>query len=83
MKDKSDSLYIAARHRIAAYGDKSVVRSLSHYYYQHRGANRLCEDKRKFKDDLETYKAIRATVGVGGDVDENDLASVLFLCSLK
>jgi hypothetical protein len=83
LRRQSDASYYEAQHKIAAFGDDSVVKAISHYYSKYAGADRSCPNKEKFRADTETYKAIRKTLGVGGRVTDEHLANLLFQCSLK
>ncbi len=83
LKRESDASYITARLRIAAFGDERVVKALSTYYFRFMNSSTPCRDKEKFRSDTQTYKAIRNTLGVGGSVSDEQLANIVFLCSLE
>lgn len=83
LKRQSDGSYYEAQHKIAAFGDDSVVKAMGRYYVEHLGAKTPCADKEKFRADAKTYKAIRTTLGVGGRVTDQEVATLLFKCSLK
>jgi hypothetical protein len=83
LRRQSDASYYEAQHKIAAFGDDDVVKAISHYYTKYTGADRSCPNKEKFRADTKTYKAIRKTLGVGGKVSDEQLANLLFQCSLK
>ncbi len=83
LKRESDASYVIARHKIAAYGDERVVKAMSDYYSKYFEAAKPCENKDKFRSDAHIYKAIRHTLGVGGVVSDEELANVVFLCSLR
>lgn len=80
---ESDLEYTKARHKIAAYANASVVTAMSRYYHDYMGAKRLCSNPGKFRADVQIYREIRNTLGVGGQVSDDDLAVVLFDCSLR
>ena len=80
---ESDAAYIVARHKIAAFGDKRVVEALGDYWARYGGASASCGDTEKFRSDLRIYTALRQTMGAGGNVSDDQLARVMFLCSLK
>lgn len=80
---ESDLEYTKARHKIAAYANASVVTAMRLYYHNYMGADQLCSNPEKFRADVQIYRAIRNTLGVGGPVSDDDLAVVLFHCSLR
>ncbi|HEV8582765.1 MAG TPA: sulfite exporter TauE/SafE family protein [Thermoanaerobaculia bacterium] len=80
---ESDASYIVAQHKIVVFGDERVVAALSNYYYSTSGANRPCDNRKKFKADIATYRALRDTLGVRGRVSDEQLSRILFQCSLK
>lgn len=84
LREKSDESYTAARQKIAAFGDAAIVEALSAYYSKYKGASRSCEPKEKFASDTKIYAAIRNTLGASrGSVSDEQIANVVFLCSLK
>jgi hypothetical protein len=83
LRNKSDDLYVSARLKIAAFGDAEIVKALSDYYYKYGGAARPCANKEKFALDTKIYSAIRNTLGVRGSVNDDQIAHVVFLCSLN
>lgn len=84
LKDQSDALYTTARQKIASFGDESVVKAMSHYYSLYgENAATACADKEKSRADARMYLAIRNTLGVGGEVSEDDLAVLMFNCRLR
>ena len=83
LERKAQQAYVVAQHKIAAFGDASVVDAMSRYYSEHSTAALPCDDMKKFKADLQIYKAIRNTLGVGTNVSDSALATVIFQCNLK
>jgi len=83
LRRESDASYGVAQHKIAAYGDESVVRAMSDYYSKYKDAAKPCINKEKFRSDAQIYMAIRKTLGVGGSVTHEHLANLMFICSLK
>jgi len=83
LKRESDALYISARQTITAFGDERVVKALSDYYAMYKGASKPCPDKERFMVDTKIYKAIRETLGVGGNVTDEQIANLMYTCSLK
>lgn len=75
--------YFKARLKIAVYGSAGVVRALSHYDRTYLDAGQACANQDKFKADVRIYREIRNSLGVGGPVSDNDLAAILFSCSLS
>jgi hypothetical protein len=82
LRDESNREYQIARQKIAAFGHESVVKALSDYYATYSEA-KPCSNKEKFRSDAKTYKAIRNTLGVGGDVSDEQVAILMFHCSLR
>jgi len=82
LRSESDDLYTVARHKIAAFGDERVVKAMSEYYARYGHAATPCPDKGRSRSDTRIYKAIRNTLGVGGSVTDEQLATVIFLCAL-
>lgn len=87
---QSDASYSTAQQKIAAFGHEDVVKAISDYYSKYGRAATPCTDKEKVKSDTQIYKAIRNTLGVGGNtlgfgdsVSDEHLANLMFLCSLK
>lgn len=80
LKRQSDASYIVARQKISAFGDESVVKALSDYYST---GMETCHDRKLRKLDVQTYRAIRNTLGVGGNVTDEQLAVMIFLCTLR
>lgn len=81
--------YVIARHKIAAFGDKRVVRATSDYWAKHKGGAQLCDDQKRSRADAKIYAEIRDTwgvggkiLGVGGYVSDEQLTPLLFECSL-
>jgi len=83
LRRQSEDSMVVARLKIAAFGDERVVRALSDYFSKHTHAAMPCADKEKFRSDTQIYKAIRNTLGVGGGVSDEQLATVIFVCNLK
>lgn len=83
LKRQSDALYSTAQHKIAAFGHEDVVKAMSDYYSNYGSAGKSCPNKERFRSDIQVYTAIRNSLGVGGKVSDEQLANVLFLCSLK
>ena len=83
LKRESDASIIVARLKIAAFGHESVVKAMGDYYSKHLNAAMPCENEEKFRSDTQIYKAIRNTLGVGGSVNDKQLATLILLCSLK
>lgn len=83
LKRDADRSLIVARLKIAAFGDESVVKAMSDYFSKHLGAATSCSNKEKFRSDTQIYKAIRNTLGVGGSVTDEQIANIVFLCSLN
>ncbi len=83
LRREADASYTAARLKIAAFGDERVVKAMADYYRYEPTVTALCKNTDKFRLDTRIYKAIRDTLGVGGTVSDQDLATVIFRCSLK
>jgi hypothetical protein len=83
LKQQSDALYSTAQHKIAAFGHEDVVKAMSDFYSKHGSAGTPCPNKERFQSDIKVYTAIRNSLGVGGAVSDEQLANLLFLCSLK
>lgn len=83
LKRKSNASYQVAQLKIATFGDELVVKAMSDYYYNYGGAWKSCPDIKKYRTDVKMYKAIRDTLGVGGNVTEQQLATMIFQCSLE
>lgn len=83
LERESDASYRVAQHKIAVFGNERVVTALSDYYYSKKGADQPCDDREKFKADVQIYRAIRDTLGVRGRVSNEQLSRILFQCSLK
>jgi hypothetical protein len=83
LRKDSDDEYILARHNIAAFGDERIVKALSDYWVKYGGAAKPCVPREKAALDTKIYTAIRNSMGVGGNVSDNQIANVVFLCSLK
>jgi hypothetical protein len=83
LKRQSDASYHVAQHKIAAFGDERVVKAMGDYYFKHTGAAAPCRESEKVRSDIQIYKAIRNTLGVGGGVSDQHLATLIFHCSLK
>ncbi len=78
LRENSDNSYIAARQKIAAFGDAAVIEALSSYYSKHQEAWKPCPDKKKFASDTKIYAAIRNTLGVfRGSVSDEQIANVV------
>jgi hypothetical protein len=82
----SDAAYTVAAHKIAVFGHEKVVHALSAYYGGHTEARNPCDttvdERKKFKADVETYRAMRMTLGVGGRVSDQQLSQVIFKCTM-
>lgn len=78
---KSEALHNVARQKIATFGDERVVKAMSDYYSN--VPRTQCDDKERFRLDTQIYKAIRNTLGVGGNASDEQLAVLLFLCTLR
>ena len=83
LKTESDASYATARHKIAAFGHERVVNAMSDYYSKYAGAGTSCLNKERFRSDIKIYTAIRNSLGVRGTVSDEQLANIVFLCSLK
>ena len=83
LKRQSDASYATAQHKIAAFGHEHVVKAMSDYYSKYGGAGTSCLNKERFRTDIKIYAAIRNSLGVRGTVSDEQLANLVFLCSLK
>lgn len=83
LKRQSDALYSTAQHKIAAFGHEHVVKAMSDFYSKYGSAGTSCANKERFRSDIQIYTAIRNSLGVRGTVSDEQLANLLFLCSLK
>lgn len=78
---KAHDKYVDANHRIAVYGAEKIVKALSDFYIL-RDAPGLCDKYELFAKDANIYHSIRNTLGLAGNVTNDQIATVVFSCRL-